>query len=83
MDTMKAEVKLYASLARYLPDDTGRRAPRILDIDEDTTINQLLKHLKVPLKSVKLIFLNGVHAKGDETLSDGDRLGVFPPVAGG
>jgi molybdopterin synthase sulfur carrier subunit len=80
---MKVEVKLYASLARYLPGDSGRHAPRMLDIEKGTTIIQLLEHLKVPLKSVKLLFLNGLHATGDETLNDGDRLGVFPPVAGG
>ncbi|MBN2516556.1 MAG: MoaD/ThiS family protein [Deltaproteobacteria bacterium] len=80
---MKVEVKLYASLARYLPYDSGRHAPRMLEIEKETTIIQLLEYLKVPLKSVKLIFLNGIHATGDETLNDGDRLGVFPPVAGG
>ena len=80
---MKVEVKLYASLTRYLPGDADSHAPRILDIDRDTTIIQLLEHLKVPMKSVKLIFLNGIHASGDETLNDGDRLGVFPPIAGG
>jgi molybdopterin converting factor small subunit len=37
----------------------------------------------VPLETVKLIFLNGIHAKDNEVLKDGDRLGVFPPVAGG
>jgi molybdopterin converting factor small subunit len=27
--------------------------------------------------------LNGIHARGDEVLKDGDRVGAFPPVAGG
>jgi sulfur carrier protein ThiS len=80
---MKVEVKLYASLARYLPDGSGRHVPIILDIEKDTSINQILEHLRVPLKSVKLIFLNGIHATGDETLNEGDRLGIFPPVGGG
>lgn len=80
---MKVDVKLYASLARYLPDNSRRHAPRTLEIEKETTIIQLLKHLKVPLKSVKLIFLNGIHATGDEMLNEGDRLGVFPPVGGG
>jgi len=30
-----------------------------------------------------MIFLNGLHATGDEVLREGDRVGVFPPVAGG
>jgi molybdopterin converting factor small subunit len=27
--------------------------------------------------------LNGIHAQGDEVLKEGDRVGAFPPVAGG
>jgi molybdopterin synthase sulfur carrier subunit len=39
--------------------------------------------MSIPPEAPKVIFLNGVHAKGDEVLKDGDRLGAFPPVAGG
>jgi molybdopterin converting factor small subunit len=35
------------------------------------------------MDKVKIIFLNGIHASGEETLREGDRVGVFPPVAGG
>jgi len=44
---------------------------------------EILKRLDVPLDKVKVIFLNGVHGKGEEILKEGDRVGVFPPVAGG
>jgi len=74
---MKVELNLYASLARFVP----RTGP--LEVGEDTTILGLLRHLNVPMGKVKIIFLNGVHASGNETLHDGDRVGVFPPVAGG
>ncbi len=74
---MKVEINLYASLARFVP----RRGP--VEIDGETTILGLLRRLNVPLDKVKIIFLNGIHASGEETLSDGDRIGVFPPVAGG
>ncbi len=74
---MKVELNLYASLARFVP----RTGP--VEIDGKTTILGLLRSLDVPLDKVKIIFLNGIHASGEETLSDGDRIGVFPPVAGG
>jgi len=74
---MKVELNLYASLGRSVP----RKGP--VEIDEETTIMGLLRRLDVPLDKVKIIFLNGVHARGDETLHEGDRVGVFPPVAGG
>jgi hypothetical protein len=42
-----------------------------------------LEQLKIPPDSIKLVFLNGVHANGDEILKDGDRIGAFPPIGGG
>jgi sulfur carrier protein ThiS len=74
---MKVELNLYASLARFVP-RTGH-----MEVDGETTILGLLRRLDVPLEKVKIIFLNGIHASGDETLREGDRVGVFPPVAGG
>jgi len=76
-ETMKVDLNLYASLARFVP----RTGP--LEVGEDITILGLLRHLDVPLDKVKIIFLNGIHASGNETLREGDRVGVFPPVAGG
>jgi sulfur carrier protein ThiS len=74
---MKVELNLYASLARFVP----RTGP--MEVDGETTILGLLRRLDVPMEKVKIIFLNGIHASGRELLKDGDRIGVFPPVAGG
>ena len=74
---MKIELNLYASLARSVP----RTGP--VEVDGETTILGLLQRLNVPMDRVKIIFLNGIHASGNETLHEGDRIGVFPPVAGG
>jgi molybdopterin converting factor small subunit len=80
---MKIEVKLYASLGRYMPRAAFEKGQGHLEVGEGTTIKALLETLNVPPDMVKLIFLNGIHAKDNEVLKDGDRLGVFPPVAGG
>jgi molybdopterin synthase sulfur carrier subunit len=74
---MKVELNLYASLARFVP----RTGP--MEVDGETTILGLLRRLDVPMEKVKIIFLNGIHASGQESLKEGDRIGVFPPVAGG
>ena len=80
---MKIELHLYASLRGYMP-ETGRgNAGELPGVREGTTIKELLTQLGVPIDAVKIIFLNGVQASGDETLQEGDRVGVFPPVAGG
>ncbi|MDY7037390.1 MAG: MoaD/ThiS family protein [Thermodesulfobacteriota bacterium] len=79
---MEIELKLYASLAHHMPDGMGSERCMV-EIREGTRIRELLTHLDVPVNAVKLIFLNGIHAAVDEILKEGDRLGVFPPVAGG
>jgi len=80
---MKVEINLFASLARYAPDKTGSHSHRMLDVAEGTTIMELLNRMELPIDKIKMIFLNGLHATGDEVLREGDRVGVFPPVAGG
>ncbi len=81
-ERMKIELKLYASLRCHMPEETGGN-PCMLEVDEGTSVGEFLEHLKVPDDAVKIIFLNGVQAEGNEILKEGDRLGVFPPVAGG
>ncbi len=79
---MNVEVDLFASLARYKPKTAGTNS-WIVVCPEGTTINTLLRQLNVPRKEVKLIFLNSIHVKDEQTISDEDRVGVFPPVGGG
>ena len=79
---MKVEVNLYASLSRYAPDGGGGKG-LVMEVSEGTRISDLLAQLGVPGHEVKIIFLNATHSSAETTLKDGDRLGVFPPVAGG
>jgi sulfur-carrier protein len=78
---MNIQFRLYASLFRYMP-EPWRKAPTV-EVREDMTVRDLLESIKVPLEAVKVIFINGVHARVDDALREGDRVGVFPPVAGG
>ena len=80
---MKIEVTLFAFLARYAPDETGIHGCHILEVTEGSTIVEILTHMELPLDKVKIIFLNGLHATGDEVLKEEDRIGVSPPIAGG
>jgi len=79
---MKVEVRLYASLQDYLPEKKEGPAC-LIDLPEGSTVDDLLRLLRVPQNAVKVVFRNGIHARGDEVLKDGDRVGAFPPVAGG
>ena len=79
---MEVTLNLFATLLQYMPHKaTG--SPCTIEVDEGTRVRDLLKELKIPPEKAKLVFLNGVHSKGDEILNEGDRVGVFPPVGGG
>lgn len=80
-ETIEIEFRLYASLSRYLPDYW--RGASTVGVGKGMTVEELLESIKVPLDAVKVVFVNGVHAEADRVLSEGDRVGVFPPVAGG
>jgi len=79
---MKIEVNLYATLKKYLKNENGGNSA-IIDVKEGVCVKDVIQKLKIPVDSVKLIFINSVHAKINTTLKDGDRLGLFPPVGGG
>jgi molybdopterin converting factor small subunit len=79
---MKIELRLFASLSRYLPEQR-RGSLCAMEIPEGTTVTELLRGLGVPAEVRKIIIVNGVHAGESQTLAEGDRIGVFPPVAGG
>jgi sulfur carrier protein ThiS len=79
---MKIHLVLYASLAQLLPAAcTGNDCE--VDIEEGATIAGVLSEMGIPLDSPKIVFLNGRHAGTDQPLSHGDRVAVFPPIAGG
>ena len=79
---MKIELRLYASLGRYLPEGKEGNSCTV-EVQSGTTIWELFLRFAIPPEARKIIFLNGIHAQGDEVLKDGDRVGAFPPVAGG
>jgi len=69
-------------LRAHLPE--GAEAGGLLrEVKDGATVEDVLRDLGVPREAVKILFLNGVRAGGNDTLKDGDELGVFPAVAGG
>ena len=79
---MRIEVNLYATLKKYIKKETFGQSS-VIDAKDGLCVKDMMQKLKIPADLVKLIFINGVHAKRDTILKDGDRLGLFPPVGGG
>ena len=78
---MKVNVKLFATLRKYLPSQSNQQLS--LELSDGATVRQVLEQLGVPEPQVAFAFINSKRQKLDESLSDGDELGIFPPIAGG
>jgi sulfur carrier protein ThiS len=75
---IQIELKLFVTLAKYLPGDGQAH-----EINEGTTVNDLIKEIGIPPDMVKLIFINGKKQEESYTIQHKDRVGIFPPVGGG
>ena len=79
---MTVEVALFAYLSDYQPDGRGGRSPRPFELEPGTTVDAIIARLGLP-DEPRVVFVNGKHALENAVLNDGDRLAIFPPVAGG
>lgn len=79
---MKVEVKLFANFREHLPPGSDKYACW-LELEEGTTISQVLMKLKIPESVPMILLVNGLHSKVEDVLQPGEVLSVFPPVAGG
>ena len=81
-ELMQVEVALFASLSGFQPDGQGGRHARTFDLEDGTTIADVIATLGLP-DQPRVVFVNSRHAEESAELHDGDRLAIFPPVAGG
>ena len=79
---MTIHLALFAYLSQYQPDRQGGCQARSIDVADGATVGALIARLGLP-EGPRVVFVNGRHAADDQPLSDGDRLAIFPPVAGG
>ena len=84
---MKVTFKLFASLQDYLPVEAKMTNALALDLDEGTTVQDVIDRFALPQKSCKLVLIDGnfvpPEARASRVLKDGETLAIWPPVAGG
>lgn len=84
---MNITFKLFATLTDYLPAEVRRSNQMVLDVPADATILQIIEPFGLPPKLVHLVLVNGKYiapeVRGTTTLTEGDVLAIWPPVAGG
>ena len=82
---MKITLKLYASLSEYLPSQARDNTIEV-DVASDASPLDVLNQFQVPLAEIHLVLINGVFVppgKRERALSQGDKLAIWPAVAGG
>lgn len=78
---MKVQVKVFATLRKYVAKESSGQQE--LELAEGATVGDVLAELKIPEGEVAFVFVNSTQQKLEQTLAEGDELGVFPPIAGG
>lgn len=83
---MKITVKLFALLAKYLPDGTKGNEAEI-EVLEGVSVQDVIHALNLPSEHCHLVLVNGVYIapseRPDRILVPKDALAIWPPVAGG
>ena len=78
MQQAHIQLKLFASLKALAPQNA-----ECLPIEPGISVENLLADLNIPLAKAHLIFIDGIKRSLSSSLSGGERVGIFPPVAGG
>ncbi len=76
------EVVLFATLRCYNPHGESSE-PFPMQLPAGSTVEQILIELKIPPHESKQVYVNSVRREKDYILQDGQRVAVFPPIAGG
>lgn len=74
---MKVEIKLFASLQKFMPNVEK------VELDDNCTVLELLEKIGINSSEVAITLVNGRHVQLDQTLHDAETVAIFPPIAGG
>ncbi len=83
---MHIQLKLFATLSQYLPSGARRNVADV-EVPDGATPHQIMDLFGVPRDQAHLVVLNGTyvlpHQRDGLSLTTGDSLALWPPVAGG
>jgi len=79
---MQVEVRVFATLRRYLPELKVGGA-LLLEVGPGTTLGALRDDLGLPPEEVRIVMRNRLQADWNDTVQEGDRIAFVPAIAGG
>lgn len=82
MGNIQVEVRLFAYLRELFPPES--RGVKKIEVKECLTIDNLMDEIGIIEKEIMIVMINGVRKLDyNESLKEGDRVSIFPPVGGG
>lgn len=82
MENIQIEVRLFAYLRELLPSES--RGVKKIEVKNCLTIDDLMDEVGILEKEIMIVMINGIRRLNyNESLKDGDRVAIFPPVGGG
>ena len=79
---MKVEVRLFATLASFLPAH-GCAGAAELELPEGSTVTEVTRCLGIPPDLARVVLVNGRDIGPEARLAARDVVTIFPPLAGG
>lgn len=79
---MRVGVRLFATLAAFLPPDS-RAGAVVLDVPEGSTARDVIRRLGIPADVERVLLVNGQTADPARPLAVDDVITLFPPLMGG
>ena len=83
---MKITIKLFAQLAKYLPEGAVKNQLEI-EVADGATVHEVIHGVQLPLEHCHLVLVDGVYITPTEretlAMKPGEALAIWPPVAGG
>lgn len=76
-------VRAYGSLPAYYAEEGGDDGISITFPQKRVRVKEIFTRLHIPEKAVAFVALNGVKCAKDALVADGDKVTIFPFVAGG
>ena len=76
---IEVNVKLVATFSKYKENLANGKTT----VKDGAIVRDLVKEITLPLKLVRLIFINGKQGELESALSEGDTVFFLPPAIGG
>ena len=81
---ISVSVKIHHGFKKLLPAGMKTGDPFDVSVEDNTAVGDLIRDkIKLPSDMPKMILINGLHSKEQQTLKDGDKVSLFMPMAGG